>query len=462
MEKSSPGIKPSLSNLTIYLYGLGEFGYNFIYTFFSYYLMFFLATFSGLPPTTVAVLYTLVQWIKMLIMPVGGVIVDNANVKSGKYRTLTLLGSVMMAVGLTLMFTKFPLSGTAYVIFFLAFCVLGFLGYSIMYTSHRALMGPMSKNPADGVAMSTAAAQLGAGARIIYGYLIAAVLGILGATVAASYSLGAAICGLIMVACMFVVFVIAKPYEVGTDKASVAMPKKEKLKFKDIIETLKSKPMLIFVFSMILRGAVLTIVTTILVIYITSVLQAPELIPLYMTITYLVQFIGSSIVRWTTNRFGRKTTFIVSTILSVVFIFLVKFFGGNATMFVILMSLFQFTGIFASALMPVFMADIGEYCALTKGSKARGFAFSVGGGALMLAGILGGMIGSFGLVAIGYNAAVPMTDAVANGLTNLLAFGPSALSLLSCIVFFFYPLTEKYMENVRSKYSTPEQAEVEA
>lgn len=453
-QQSNTGFKPSLSNKTIYLYGLGEFGYNFIYTFFSYYLMSFLTTFTGLPTATAAILYTVVSWIKMIVMPFGGAIVDNSNITSGKYRTLALLGSIVMGVGLTLMFTKFSFAGpTLYTIIFLIVTVIGFLGYSVMYTSHRALMGPMSKTPADSVAMSTAAAQLGSAARIIYGYLIAGILGILGATVAGSYTLGAAVCSIIMVVCMFIVFLVAKPYETNNTEAgsATAAPKKQKLTAKDIMDSLKSKPMLIFVLSMILRGAVLTIVTTLLVIYINTVLKAPAMIPLYMTITYLVQFFGSSVVRWTTNRFGRKNTFIVSTALSVIFIAAVKLFPDNAVVFVVLMSLFQFTGIFASALMPVFMADIGEYGELTGGSKARGFAYSIGGGALMLAGILGGMIGSFGLVAVGYNAAVEMTPAVANGLTNLLAFGPSALSLLSCIIFAFYPLTEKYMEALRAE-----------
>ena len=52
------GAKSSLKNSTIYLYGLGEFGYNFVYTFYSYYVYTSLLQFVGVSAAVAAALYS--------------------------------------------------------------------------------------------------------------------------------------------------------------------------------------------------------------------------------------------------------------------------------------------------------------------------------------------------------------------------------------------------------------------
>ncbi len=451
----SAGQKASLSNLTVYTYGMGEFGYNFVYTFFSYYVFVFLQQFTGVSPIVAATLYSSLAWIRFFALPISGGIVEAANIRTGKYRKLCLIGAIMMAVGIGLEFVALPVDPNIAAAIFIVVSIVGWVGYGIMYTAYRTLMVPMCSVPADAVAMSTASNQVGSVARIIYQPLALVFMGIAGgATMASGYTAGIFIFGIIMVLCMFIVGRVSKPFEDKMEGKVQGAPR-QKLTFKDIKNTLSNRPMLVYVISMLFRGSVLTIVTTLLVIYLNVVVGAgQEVLVAYMMITYFVQFVGASVVRWAVNKWGRKELFIISTLLSVVFVAGIKFVGTNVVAIIILMSAFQFCGIFVNALIPVFMNDVGEYLEYTKGSSAKGFVQSIGGSALMLSAILGSMVGSFGLVAVGYNSAEALTPAVAEGITNLFAFGPSVMAIVSAAIFFAYPLTEKYMEKLRVEHST--------
>jgi len=123
----------------------------------------------------------------------------------------------------------------------------------------------------------------------------------------------------------------------------------------------------------------------------------------------------------------------------------------------VLMATFQFFGIFSSTLIPTFMADIGEYSAITQGSNARAFVFSIGGMSIQLSSVLGAAIATFGLVAIGFDAAAVTPEAIA-GLSNLYIFGIAGLTILAAVLFFAYPLTEKYMDELRAGAQAPEAA----
>ena len=122
------------------------------------------------------------------------------------------------------------------------------------------------------------------------------------------------------------------------------------------------------------------------------------------------------------------------------------------------MCLFQFFGIFSSTLIPVCMADIGEYNALTVGAHARGLVFSIGGMAIQISSVVGAALASFGMVLVGFDPQAA-TEAGIAGLKGLYIYGLAGLSIVSAFLFLLYPLTEKYMEELRAKKAAEKAAE---
>jgi len=343
------------------------------------------------------------------------------------------------------------------VVFFFVY----WLGYSIAWVAHRALMDPMSKSPADKLALTSSSAQMGAIARIVYIFGAAGIIGAFPADqVAFGYNMVAIVFGVIAVLGFVAVYFITKPYdntEAEVSQQAGGAPAQAKMTARDFWVTCTTRPMLIFILAMVLRCAVLTVLGTLLLYYLTYVLEQPDLVTIYMVITYFIAFFGALIVRPVANKIGKRNTFIWTSFLSAACVLALLFTGTNGTAFIVLMATFQFFGIFSSTLIPTFMADIGEYSAITQGSNARAFVFSIGGMSIQLSSVLGAAIATFGLVAIGFDAAAVTPEAIA-GLSNLYIFGIAGLTILAAVLFFAYPLTEKYMDELRAGAQAPEAA----
>ena len=98
------------------------------------------------------------------------------------------------------------------------------------------------------------------------------------------------------------------------------------------------------------------------------------------------------------------------------------------------MCVFQFLGIFSSTLIPVCMADIGEYNSITNGAQARGLVFSIGGMAIQLSSVVGAALASYGMVLVGFGCVLlggcPLRQLVLSGEGS----SDSAVTVLGLIV----------------------------
>ena len=90
------------SSLPLYMqygYGLAEFGINFLLTFVTYYLSFFLTNIALLPTAIAATVVTITTIIKCITMPVAGVVIDKVQFKNSRYRLWALIGAVIFFIG---------------------------------------------------------------------------------------------------------------------------------------------------------------------------------------------------------------------------------------------------------------------------------------------------------------------------------------------------------------------------
>lgn len=451
MEKKS-----KLSLALRYGYGLGEFGMNFLLTYVTYYLTFFLTNVAGLSMALAATVTTATTVIKVFGMPVAGILTDAIKFKGSKFRGWMIAGGLLYAIGGTLMFTKFNTAPTLTAVLFCVFFAVYWVGYSASWTAFRAMMDLICTNPMDKVGLTAAASQEGTIARVIFSSISAMILagftaadGTVGAT---GYMVVNLVFGLISVVCFIIVSTICKKYDnvpavAGEGGKKPAAPK---MSGKDIIDTVKTRPMLIFILCAIFRCAVLTVMGTLLAYYLGYVLGNPGLAQIYMLLVYAISFFGAMLVQPLAKKIGKRPTFFWTTAASAVCMFALALTGTSSVAFIVLMCLFQFFGIFSSTLIPVCMADIGEYNAITQGAKARGLVFSIGGMAIQISSVVGAALASFGLVLVGFDPAAVTPEGIA-GLKGLYIYGMGGLSLVSAFLFLLYPLTEKFMEDLRAK-----------
>ncbi len=456
--------KSSVSFGLRYGYGLGEFGFNFLLTFITFYLQSFLTNVLGLGMALAATIATATTIIKLFGMPIAGALSEGVKLKGSTFRGWMVIGSIIFALGGTFLFTAIGGSDTVKTVYFCAMFFVYWLGYCIMWTNHRGLMTKVSANPVDRVGVTAASSQLGTIARVIFASIAAIVMGMFkaesgvpGAGVQftvkpVAWTATNAVYGVIAVLCFFVVSAVTKKCDNTGAVAAAAPGQKQqapKMTMADIKETF-SKPMLIFILCAVFRVAILSVMGGLLNYYAMYVIGDPSFLQIYMVLTYAISFLGALLVTPLTKKIGKRNVFIYTTLASALCVFaLLVVPQTSGTAFTVCMCAFQFLGVFSSTLIPVCMADIGEYNATTRGAKAQGLTFSIGGLALQLASVFGTALAGYGCVAIGFDPANGLINV--EGLKALYIWGLGGLSVVSAFLFFLYPLTEEFMAKLREE-----------
>ncbi len=459
--------KRTLSIGLRYGYGLGEFGFNFLLTYITYYLTLYLTNVAGVSIALAAGITTATTAIKVVGMPIAGTLIDTLRFKHSRFREWMIAGGVIYCVGGTLLFTHIETTPGIYAVLFCIFFFIYWLGYSIAWTAFRALMDKICSTPMDKVGLTAASSQEGAIARMIFSFVAAGILagftGADGTVAAVGYTVVNLTFGIICLVCFLLVDRFVKKYDLSPEDdpnstAGARAASRPKIDKHDFIVTIKTRPMIVFILCAVFRCSVMTAYATLLTYYFIYVIGDNSLVSVYMMVVYAIAFFGALAVRPVAKRIGKRATFVSTTILSGLATAIIAFVGTNGVAFIALMCVFHFFGIFSSTLIPTCMADIGEYNAIVHGSNARGLTFSIGGMAIQLSSVLGAIIATYGMVIVGFDPNA-VTKAGVTGLKYLYTFGLAGLSFVSAILFLFYPLTESYMDKLRKEHGLPTAAE---
>lgn len=135
-------LKPQgLKKSQILLYGFfGMFLNTFYLMFLAYNRLFYLTNVLQLSTQISAVVNTLSVWGNVDTMLLAGAIIEKFTFKSGKFRTWTIIGGIVVGIAFTLLFANFGLSqGVAGALFVVMF-VIQSIGYNTLW-GRRALPG---------------------------------------------------------------------------------------------------------------------------------------------------------------------------------------------------------------------------------------------------------------------------------------------------------------------------------
>lgn len=109
--------------------------YNFVIV----YLVLFLTTVAGMSPEHAGTIMSVIVLIDGLISLLIGYISDNTQSRHGRRRPYLLAAVAPLVLGLTFLFSSFPLEGMVQMIFYLCAGVIFWLGFGMYYTPYTAL-----------------------------------------------------------------------------------------------------------------------------------------------------------------------------------------------------------------------------------------------------------------------------------------------------------------------------------
>lgn len=136
-------------------YGLGDTASNLYFQFFNLFLFYYYTDVVGLNPAAIGTMYLVANFWDAVNDPMMGAIADRVQTAQGKYRPFLLWFAVPYGVLGWLMFANPDVGETGK----LAFAYATFIGFKMVYTAinvpYSALMGVITDDDADRVALST-------------------------------------------------------------------------------------------------------------------------------------------------------------------------------------------------------------------------------------------------------------------------------------------------------------------
>ncbi len=431
--------------------GGGMFALTLSASYLSYMLMPFLTEASGLSTGMAATVYSLNNLIKIIAMVFSGVIIDRFAFRSGRYRAWCLIGGIVMTIFTGLSMTRFDLPEAAYVVVFLALFFLNQLGYNFVWTSSRALVGPMSKNSQDGVLLTTAA-QLGSTAgATVYGLISTGLMAVF-ASASAPYAGPAYIYSAIgLLGGVVLYFITAKddgPREISKDEPKQQKPKG--VSFGEMLRSIKGQGLIFLVGTTF--GNVQTGFFATLLFYFTSfVLNNPTIAGLAVTANSIGGVIGALVTPWLCSKMTKKQLYIWSHLGNAALFVLLFFFGRNAIMFLILRVAIGLVGSPSGVTLPALANDLADYNEMRGQSNARAFVQSMLGVSIRLGILISGAAASYGLAIVGYVAGAEVTARTADGIVVLMSLAPALVCVIAAVIIKFFNVSEAELDAYRKE-----------
>ncbi len=444
-------------------YGLGDMSSSMFWKLFGAYLMIFYTDVFGMSAAVVGTMFLITRVWDSLFDPVVGIIADRTESRWGKFRPYLLCLAVPFGAFAVLTFYTPDIDDTGKIVYAFITYSLMMMVYSAINVPYASLLGVMSPNPQDRNVLSTFRmmfAYIGSFlALLLFMPLVNTFTGGNNAQEVQQYGWLMAVV-VFAVACT-VLFLMCFAFT----RERVKPVKVEKTPLKtDIRDLLSNRPWWILlgagiaslVFNSIRDGATVyyfkyfvdeTAFGDVTIVGIPFVLSG-----LYLAVGQASNIIGVVAAAPIANMIGKRQTFmwamIIATGLSIVFYFLDR---DQLEMIFLLQVLISICAGSVFPLLWSMYADCADYSELTTGNRATGLIFSSSSMSQKFGWAIGTAITGWLLAAFGFQAnAVQNADTI-QGIRIFLSLLPAVGTALSVIFIFFYPLTERKMQEVANE-----------
>ncbi|MEC9485630.1 MAG: glycoside-pentoside-hexuronide (GPH):cation symporter [Candidatus Izemoplasma sp.] len=426
-----------LTKKTKFAYALGGLGKDMMFAT-STYMMFYFNDLLGISSAFLGVMIMVVRIWDAINDPIMGTIVDKTESRWGKFRPWILIGTVLNAFILVMLFLNpgFQTNSIIQLVYVTTFYTLWGMTYTLMDIPFWSMIPALSydqKEREDVTVLTRLFTSIGyfivAGGYITFAHLLAG-----GDTPEAE------IRGLLIFAIIVaVIFVITEIITVTNVKENIQPADKEKRSLKKMFELLKKNDQLLVVMVVVLTiNFTLYITSGMAIYYITYAVGNSDYFIIFMAVGGILQMLGTIVFYQLRNYFNRKKIFNLAILIQFVG-FILLFF--NAFLFkshVVL--LFVFAGIvflgqgIFMVIQTVILSDTVEYGEWKTHKRSESIAFSVQTFVVKMAmGLSSGVIG-IGLAIINF---VPSRQI--NGVIT--RFEQSSTTLLGMsLIMFILPL----------------------
>lgn len=429
-------MKQTLSWKTKLSFGLGGFGKDLVYAIVGTYFMKYLTDIRMVDPLFVGVLFMAARIWDAFNDPFMGMVVDNTRSRWGKFRPWILIGTVLNAVVLVLLYLDVDLPASQYAIYVAAMYILWGMTYTIMDIPYWSMVPALTDNESERSQISaiprffasTAWLVVGSGGLYIVKYLGQGdqILGF------SRFAIG--------VALIFIVTILLTVFN-AKERVVATAGTGEKTSVKGMIRVLAKNDQVLVVLGIALFfNMAYQLSSSFALYYFEYVCGVKEaLFATYTSIAGFAQMGALVAFPVLSQKISKKNIFAAASLLPVVgfaALLAVGYIAPQSILLVGICSAVVNIGIgFMLVLVTVILSEAVDYGEFKLGTRNESIIFSTQTFVVKFAGAFSGLISGAGLKLIGWEANQVAGEGTILGMRIIMIVVPAILSLLCLVVY---------------------------
>lgn len=433
-------------------FGIGAFGKDAVYAIVSTFFMIYLTDYRGVAPAFVAVLFLVARIWDAFNDPFMGMIVDNTRTKWGKFRPWILIGTLLNAAVLVLMFWNNGLEGNGYKVWCAVFYILWGMTYTIMDIPYWSMVPALTDDEGE-------RSQVSAIPRI-FASCAWLVIGSFGLAMVAGLGKGDDVKGFSLLAIgISIVFIIASVITVLNVKERVVTQNQEKTSVKGMVGVLvKNDQVKVILGIALLFNIAYQLSNSFALYYFKYVIgdTSNVLYPVYAGVAGIAQMASMAILPMFSKAVGKKVSFFMASFLPVAGLLLLWICGYILPMNIVAVgvcSCIVNAGIgFMLVFITVILSEVVDYGEYKLGTRNESILFSMQTLVVKFGGAFSGFLSGIGLTVIGFVANQQQSAGTMTGMRIIMLLIPSILSACCYLIYIKgYKLNAEVYKKIRDE-----------
>lgn len=441
-----------LSNSSKLSFGIGALGKDLCYAIISYFLMIYFTDTVGLTPLFVGNLFLVARVWDAFNDPMMGFVVDNTRTRWGKFRPWILIGTLLNAVILILLFRSPGLEGTALYAYYSVMYILWGMTYTVMDIPYWSMLPSLSSTKEERDSMSVIPRIFASTAWLLMGAFALKLVDKLGnGDSAKGYASLAILIAIIFVLTTLITVVFVKD---RSSHEAAAGKKSERTTIKDALHIIAANDQLkIYIGVVLAYNMVVQLAGGIAIYYFKYVAGNEDLYAIFTTAASFAEIIALFAFPVLSRFLSKKQVFAIASFSPAVGLIALIVSGfavpQNIAIIIVCGVLFKFGSGLTLGATTVMLADVIDYGEVKLGTRNESIVASFQTLLVKTASAVAGWLIGVGLTIVGYVANAEQTASTIMGMRILIGVVPSIITILAFVIYAKgYKLEGAYLENI--------------
>lgn len=416
-------------------FGIGAFGKDAVYSIVSTFYMIYLTDYRGVAPAFVAVLFLVARIWDAFNDPFMGMIVDNTRTRWGKFRPWILIGTLLNAVVLILLYLDNGMDGGGYKVWCAVFYILWGMTYTVMDIPFWSMVPALTDDENERSQVSAIPRIFASGAWLVVGSF--------GLAMVAAFGGGDDVKGFSILAVVIsVIFVLCSVITVTNTKETVITKNQEKTTVKGMLHVLtKNDQVKVILGIALLFNIAYQLSNSFALYYFRYVINdtANVLYPVYAGVAGIAQMVAMMILPMFSSMVGKKVSFFMASFLPVIGLGLLWVMGYIMPMNVIMVgvcSCIVNAGIgFMLVFITIILSEVVDYGEYKLGTRNESILFSMQTFVVKFGGAFSGFLSGIGLTVIGFVANQEQSAGTMMGMRIIMILLPAIMSAFCYVIY---------------------------